>query len=839
MSDSTKPIDEARRLAASYAMRLLDATAEERFDRITEAARQMFAVPMAMLSLVEADRLRCKSIQGPASATLPDMPLCARTLQGDGVCVLEDIRTDSVLGAGPPAAAELDIRFYAGAPLYGPDKHKVGILCIADEAPRRFGEREAAALESLAAWAESEIASAMLSAANLRIDENAATLRAVMQNVSDCIFTLNEHGVIETVNPAAASAFGYTIREMVGRCFTSLLAENERQVHEALLRCAPAAVQVLEAPALQEWEVLCRRKDGATMAMAFSITPMRVEGMQGFACIGRDISGRRMAMKQLEDMNVLLEQRVAERTRELAHAKEVAESATRAKGEFLANVSHEIRTPLNAILGNTFLMQRAGLSEKAQGHAEKVEQSGRMLLRIINDILDLSKIEAGRLDIESIDFDLHLMLDELTSMYSAALAQKRLRLHLDISPQVPKRVWGDPLRIGQVLHNYLGNAVKFTDSGAIAVNVYPAPLVAPSDRLRFEVVDSGIGLDPQQQEKLFQPFRQADASTTRRFGGTGLGLAISRQLAELMRGEVGVNSTAGQGSTFWLELPLPPAGVQAPSLPGEAAPAPRRPISRELPNHDIPALLQGRRILLAEDNPFNQLVACEILELAGVEVVVAANGEEVLALLSQQRFDCVLMDVQMPVMDGCETARCIRSQARWAGLPVIAMTANASSRDQEQCLAAGMDDFIAKPILPGGFYRVIASWIGRRQEASLAGAAMPAPSTLLDVAVLKDIIGDDPAKLGRFLQLFLHSVEEGVAEMETVAEQGDLTALHALGHRTKSAARAVGASYLNEICLRLESRQIDLQAARDTVSLLRPLLQQMREQVARELARIA
>ncbi|MBI5718478.1 MAG: PAS domain S-box protein [Burkholderiales bacterium] len=447
-----------------------------------------------------------------------------------------------------------------------------------------------------------------------------------------------------------------------------------------------------------EFETTMARKDGSTLLAlmrAHAIDPVQPRD-GGTVWIAEDVTARREAERALRE------------------ARSAAEAASRAKSAFLANTSHELRTPLNGIVGLAALARNPALDATLrQRYLEQIVDSARALAAIISDILDLSKIEAGRLELERTTFDLGELLRALQQTYAPLAATRGLALRFEVDESVRTGARGDPLRLRQVIGNFLSNALKFTPEGEIVVRARRragGPGAEPRERVRVEVHDTGLGIEPAARARLFRPFSQADESTTRRFGGTGLGLSISRELAALMGGEVGVTSEPGRGSCFWLELPLPEAVLPAPAPP---------PVSGSL---------AGMRVLLVEDNQVNMLIAVAMLEGWGIEVEQSADGAQAVqalqrALAAGRLPDVVLMDVQMPQMSGYEATRALRALPGLERLPIVALTAAAMVDERERSRAAGMDDFLTKPIDPDRLRAALLRWRPARATADLPGDA--------------------------------------------------------------------------------------------------------------------
>jgi PAS domain S-box-containing protein len=550
-----------------------------------------------------------------------------------------------------------------------------------------------ARVESEAAKArihDMEQSAILLRATEKELRSTTRRLETLISSSPVAILTLDREHKVTVWNPACEKMFGWTASEAMG-ALLPFVPESKRAESMDIID----KIQKTREPLHFESDRV--RKDGTAIKTATAAIPLLNDSDEviGLMAVMMDFTERFRAQQEVLEANRALR------------------SATQAKSDFLANMSHEIRTPINGVIGTTALLLDLELGGEQRTYAETIRSSAEILLNLINDILDFSKIESGKLDLESIDFDVDHATANIERLLSVSAKKKGLRILRSISGELPNAVFrGDPTRIGQILTNLIGNAIKFTERGQIVVELSHRRTEIGQDgktrfELLFEVTDTGIGMSVESQARMFQPFTQAEASTNRRFGGTGLGLSICKRLVEMMGGEIGVRSKEGEGSTFWFTLVLEKGDK-------------KKLANLRDPAESVARVADGKtiRILLAEDNSVNRLIAVKMLEKNGFKVDTVVNGIKAIEALQASEYDLVLMDCQMPELDGYEATRRIRaSGAKFAAIPIIAMTANAMSSDREKCLSAGMNDYVTKPIKSQDLARAIYRALDKRIAA--------------------------------------------------------------------------------------------------------------------------
>jgi PAS domain S-box-containing protein len=517
----------------------------------------------------------------------------------------------------------------------------------------------------------------------------------ILRTAAEGIYIIDSAGILVEANDAFLTMMGYD-RSVIGS-----LHANAWNIFENAAEVTARLNQLLRDDTALRYETRHRRRDGQIIDVEISACGVVTDGERFIYVASRDITERKQAERELKRLNSNLEDLVRERTRELEIARDQADAANHAKSIFLSNMSHEIRNPMNVIIGLTHLLQRAELPDKAAEQIDQIDSAANHLLSVINDVLDISKIEAGKLELNFASFHLRDVVNHVESLIGEQAKAKGLRVRSETS-DIDTVLYGDVTRLRQALLNYAVNAVKFAQRGEIVLRVRKLEQDHQTLLLRFEVEDQGKGIAPDRLGALFSDFEQEDGRISRDYGGTGLGLSITRVFAELMGGQAGVESELGKGSLFWFTARL---------MGSDGAESNIRPDYSDSAETDLQQHFSGAKILLAEDNAINQMVASELLQSVGLRVDIADDGQIALEKSLTNAYDLILMDIQMPNMNGLVAAKAIRHDLGGRCPPIIAMTGNAFSQDREDCRQAGIDDFIAKPIEPAFLYTTILTWL--------------------------------------------------------------------------------------------------------------------------------
>lgn len=808
------PADEVKRLAALRSLFVLDTPHEERFDRITRLATQLFGVPIALISLVEEDRQWFKASEGLSCRETPrEDSICAHAiLNPSATMVVPDAQLDPRFAGNRLVTGEPHIRFYAGHPLVTADGFPLGTLCIIDREPRDLSPEQQSTLRDLARVAEAELTTAELNRAlaQLRTGEEKLrraeeNYRSIFENVAEGIFQIDSEGRFINANPAVARIYGYeSVAELTEKVVGfGRACQTDPTRRTALLDDLSSASRVTNF----ESEIF--RADGTVAWISESIHAVRAPTGECLYYEGtvHDITGQRYAAAAQ------------------AQARDEAVKSAEIKSDFLSTMSHEIRTPMHGIIGMTGLLLNTALNPEQEELVRLIASCGDNLLSLINNALDFSKIEAGCLELDNQPFALRPCLKEVIDLLSVQASNKNLTLACEVDPRIPEVLVSDLTRVRQILFNLISNSMKFTPPGGrvdVAVTGHQLNETVENHghvgaidpwMFHFTVRDTGEGIPEEKLHRLFRPFSQVDATISRKHGGTGLGLAICHRLCEMLGGAIWLESELGTGSNF--EFTVKAAAVpgavdpQSADLPPPAAAAPAIPPPKPEPVAEAP--MRPLKILLAEDNPVNQRVALGLLRQIGYTASTVWNGLDAIQALQKEPYDVVLMDVQMPEMDGLEATREIRRL--WPDGPrrpyIIAMTANAMTGDREKCLDAGMDEYVSKPVKANRLKSALEQCSDLREAVAAIHftdhTMEPATLNRDSLEALKSLQAEgDDGFLKEMVDLFLTDTPLRLNDMESALQEGQQQDFVRAVHSIKGASANFGADDLHALCAEIE-----------------------------------
>ncbi|MFT5140589.1 MAG: two-component system sensor histidine kinase/response regulator [Lysobacterales bacterium] len=664
----------------------------------------------------------------------------------------------------------------------------------------------------------------------VRMESQVHKLAQAVEQSPESIVITNLKAEIEYINEAFVRTSGYSREELIGK--------NPRIKKSGKTPAETYKAMWLALSQGHSWqgELQNRNKNGSDYTEMALIAPLSLPDgtITHYLGILEDVTEKNALAEELDKHRYHLEKLVEERTEQLSGAMLQAEAANRAKSAFLANMSHEIRTPMNAVVGLVHLLRKTHLDHKQTQHLIKIHSSVDHLKSIIDDVLDLSKIETGKQVLEDTEFKLSSVFDQVHSLCMDDARAKGLTLESDHS-DVPIWVRGDPNRLCQALLNYVSNAIKFTEQGKVLVRAFVVEERGQAVLVRFEVQDSGIGIEPERIPVLFEAFEQADVSTTRKYGGTGLGLTITRRLAGLFGGEAGAESRLGQGSTFWFTSLL---------VLGDGNHSLNTVKKAEDVEADLKANYSNSHILLVEDNAINLEVALELLKETALEVHTAENGRLAVEMNQNVAYDLILMDIQMPEMDGIEATCRIRQTENGREVPILALTANVLKEDRQAYMKAGMNDIISKPVDPQILYSTISQWLNQKSFVKTSNPSKQdhrkeptntSDSILINPEALDRVFGDDNVSRLNLLNSFVYQTENSIAAFDEAFQQRNAQDMAFQAHKLKSSARTVGADSLADLCLTLETdgKEANWTEIDQKFSQIKSLVQEIFDEISR------
>ena len=771
--------NDIERLKALISYEIMDTPEEKSFDNLAELVSIICNTPAAIISFIDDKRQWYKAKVGTTNTEVAyEETICQYVVVSGNMLEISNALEDERLINNPHVHTENGVRFYIGVPLISDDGHTIGTVCTFDGITKKLTDEQKKALTIIAdhvmhllgiSKKNNELTQEVKVILEQKIEEAKETIKATEAayntlfnaiEKSNAIIEFSPKGIIETVNDNFLKIIGYSKKELVGKKHEILLNEAEKENNHLFW-------ESLNEGQFKSGRFKRRHKDGSTIWIQASYSPVLNANNQVVRVtkIAQNITLEINAQQALEK------------------AKSLADELNVQKDHFIANISHEIRTPINAVLGFTDLLLDEETDTKKLNYLKSVKTSGDNLLYLINDILDLSKIEAGIFLVDKTSYNLFETIDNVFSILALKAEQKNLIFSKSIAGNIPEYIIGDKNRLTQILINLLGNAIKFTLEGRVTLSLY----LEDDSTLKFEVSDTGIGIPDDKLKTIFERFSQAQENTTRQFGGSGLGLNISKQLIEKQGGDIFVESTLNKGSKFFFTLPF----VFSPEVQNNSN------TKKSITTNEA-----GVKVLMCEDNEMNQNLMKAVFMGTNHELDIANNGNEGLKLLSENSYDLILMDIQMPELDGYEAATIIRKDFK-SDIPIIAITAHSTLKERERCLALGMNDYISKPFKKEELLEKIDYWaFGKISSEAIPDSEEKATlKAIISLDYLKEMSADNDSFMKEMLLLFGKQTSDNIQLLKESFSENDLKSVKKIAHKLKSSFGLIGAdiSILNKI----------------------------------------
>lgn len=777
-------VEEIKRLQTLLSYNILDTPPQQEYESLVKLISLICNSPIALISMIDDKRQWFMAKTGLPQDEAPiAQTFCQYTLQQDGIMEICDARQDDRVKNNPNVIAKDGIRFYAGVNLKASNGYKIGTVCVVDTEPKELNEEQRKALGLIADQTmillearkkNKELGDELEGIINNKIRETQRQLlqknteynlllRAIKK--SNAVVEFSPEGIIRSINDNFLKITGYSREEVENKTYNIFLEEHQKEKYVEFWESLRNGIS-------QAGRLKRKHKDGSAVWIHATYNPLvdQHNKVTRVIKIAQDIT------KEIE----------AEKT--LKRSKEMAENLNIQKDNFIANMSHEIRTPIHAILGFTELLLEQENDPSKKSYLESVKTAGDNLLYVINDILDLSKIEAGIIQLEEEPFNLLVVIKNAFSILHLKAHQKKISFKYHIDPEVNLYLIGDKNRLTQILINLLGNAIKFTSTGSVALYVAIHNIEKATTSLEFKVVDTGIGIPEGKLDSIFDRFSQAEEDISRTYGGTGLGLNISQQLIKRQGGNISVESEEGKGSVFRFYLPFGIGKEES--------------ILEKAEIEVIPGKRRAANILLCEDNELNQRLIRAILTEKGYSIDLAENGEKGVRFLENKEYDLILMDIQMPLMDGYEATRIIR-QEKESSVPIVALTANFMLAEKAKCLQMGMNDYLSKPFSKEDLLNKVDSWIIGRKSENQDKVSVKKPTTLdvLSLETLEELSGGNKDFQDEMMGLFIQQAEMMYAEIKKFSDNDDLVGVRSTAHKLKTSFGIIGADnkHLNDL----------------------------------------